>query len=542
MASGIDPELLKKYIQPIVEKRMKEREKKKETKQEEQDTEMKDEDEEEKDTERNDGEKEGQEEEDPSKSDNADSDSKDEGEDTVSKNKDEEEDADIKNTDEEGSDSKSRDDEEDSDSKDDDSDSHDPNYDSSSSDEGDNFNNDVYSTTTTTPSMEESADDLEFFPDDRDWGEDVIPGISNRDLLIAVDSIFSITIVDGHGRNDVMNVVNKGNGMENAFDNIYKVAYVKILLTKEAVDAGFYTEDKLNENITEWGKRSEKKEEKSSLTLDKCLDFFTSPETLDDEDLWRCHHCKELRKASRQTFFWKLPPLLVIHLKRFGNGLRDKISTFVDFPVKGLDMTNRVLSNKTGEPLIYDLYAVSNHFGGLGGGHYTAYAMVDDEWYNFDDSRVSKVQDPESVKTTAAYVLFYKLRGWKTPTFEKVVDPKDTKNTETTSETEDSEDTTSETEDTEATTTSNVSAVKVVLTDKSPDAIAKTMDDDMDDDIISGDDKLKDEFKDDDSDSNMDDNESESNNDSDQDEMQQQQQQHEIQMDTIQEDNNNDSS
>lgn len=24
--------------------------------------------------------------------------------------------------------------------------------------------------------------------------------------------------------------------------------------------------------------------------------------------------------------------------------------------------------------VIYDLYAVSNHFGGLGGGHYTAYA------------------------------------------------------------------------------------------------------------------------------------------------------------------------
>ena len=36
----------------------------------------------------------------------------------------------------------------------------------------------------------------------------------------------------------------------------------------------------------------------------------------------------------------------------------------------------------------YDLIAVSNHFGGMGGGHYTAYAKncVDQRWYNFDDT------------------------------------------------------------------------------------------------------------------------------------------------------------
>ena len=43
---------------------------------------------------------------------------------------------------------------------------------------------------------------------------------------------------------------------------------------------------------------------------------------------------------------------------------------------------------------MYDLYAVSNHFGGLGGGHYTAYVRMpgideDGGWYNFDDSRTS---------------------------------------------------------------------------------------------------------------------------------------------------------
>lgn len=68
---------------------------------------------------------------------------------------------------------------------------------------------------------------------------------------------------------------------------------------------------------------------------------------------------------------------------------------------------------ETGKPVLYDLYAVTNHFGGLGGGHYTAFAKnkFDNQWYNFDDSNVSVVSNPEqAIITTAAYVLFYKKR------------------------------------------------------------------------------------------------------------------------------------
>lgn len=45
--------------------------------------------------------------------------------------------------------------------------------------------------------------------------------------------------------------------------------------------------------------------------------------------------------------------------------------------------------------------AVDNHFGGLGGGHYTAFCRnkVDGQWYNYDDSRVSKA-DPASVQVS----------------------------------------------------------------------------------------------------------------------------------------------
>ena len=41
-----------------------------------------------------------------------------------------------------------------------------------------------------------------------------------------------------------------------------------------------------------------------------------------------------------------------------------------------------------GKSPIYDLFAVDNHYGGLGGGHYTAYAlnfMEDNQnWYEYN--------------------------------------------------------------------------------------------------------------------------------------------------------------
>jgi ubiquitin C-terminal hydrolase len=61
---------------------------------------------------------------------------------------------------------------------------------------------------------------------------------------------------------------------------------------------------------------------------------------------------------------------------------------------------------------LYDLYAVSNHFGGMGGGHYTAYCKLNDggQWYCFDDSHSYTVAESK-VLSESAYVLFYRRRA-----------------------------------------------------------------------------------------------------------------------------------
>ena len=178
-----------------------------------------------------------------------------------------------------------------------------------------------------------------------------------------------------------------------------------------------------------------------------------------------------------------------------GSSLQGKIETYVDFPIEGLDLApyccdtpttssnsqkakdkdkdktssvsenseqtlsgpeaitattdsdNGSSSNRTVDAAdddgtgddenpdrtLYDLFAVCNHFGRMGFGHYTAFARdwMDmytppsatttsssvgsgggvGGWYKYDDEDVTPVLNPEGeIKTPAAYILFYRRR------------------------------------------------------------------------------------------------------------------------------------
>ncbi|RLN62074.1 hypothetical protein BBP00_00005009 [Phytophthora kernoviae] len=164
------------------------------------------------------------------------------------------------------------------------------------------------------------------------------------------------------------------------------------------------------------------------IALDDCFRNFVKAETLDQANLWYCCKCKEHRQARKTMEMWRLPDVLVLSLKRFeyrNEILRDKLDVYVDFPLEGLDMSPYCLE-KSGDKdhLNYDLFAVSNHYGSMGFGHYTAFAKSwkdgDGEmypgWYSFDDSLVT-LAAPSQVKSNAAYILFYKRRNLQsTPT------------------------------------------------------------------------------------------------------------------------------
>mmetsp|Transcript_7929 Transcript_7929/g.7800 ORF Transcript_7929/g.7800 Transcript_7929/m.7800 type:complete len:111 (+) Transcript_7929:518-850(+) len=106
---------------------------------------------------------------------------------------------------------------------------------------------------------------------------------------------------------------------------------------------------------------------------------------------------------------YKAPSVLIIHLKRFRTHgyYREKLSTVVTFPDQGLDISGFVIGPE--KPPLYDLYAVSNHFGNLGGGHYTAtcFDIEQNKWLEFNDSKVTEATD---IGTASSYLLFYKAR------------------------------------------------------------------------------------------------------------------------------------
>ncbi|CCX34548.1 Similar to Ubiquitin carboxyl-terminal hydrolase 4; acc. no. B2GUZ1 [Pyronema omphalodes CBS 100304] len=155
--------------------------------------------------------------------------------------------------------------------------------------------------------------------------------------------------------------------------------------------------------------------ERNGIKLEDCLDEFAKEEVLSAEDPWYCPRCKEHRRASKKFELWKVPEILVMHMKRFSNSrsFREKIEAQVYCPIEGLDLSDRV-GVTDGKSMIYDLIAVDNHYGGLGGGHYTAYVKnwCDGKWYYCDDGSVRE-SNASAVVTPAAYLLFYRRRSDK---------------------------------------------------------------------------------------------------------------------------------
>ncbi|PAV81480.1 hypothetical protein WR25_16616 isoform J [Diploscapter pachys] len=151
-----------------------------------------------------------------------------------------------------------------------------------------------------------------------------------------------------------------------------------------------------------------------SISLEDCLSVFFTPDKLCGDDMYSCEKCAKLRNGIKTVRISHLPEVLCIHIKRFrhdpSGSTNHKISSRVNFPLCGLDMSP---FSDSDESALYDLCSFISHEGGSAeSGHYISYARneIDGNWYEFDDSIVTKL-DTAYLMTKEAYVLFYQRRA-----------------------------------------------------------------------------------------------------------------------------------
>ncbi|XP_073269254.1 ubiquitin C-terminal hydrolase 12-like isoform X1 [Primulina huaijiensis] len=153
--------------------------------------------------------------------------------------------------------------------------------------------------------------------------------------------------------------------------------------------------------------KSTRKESFYDLQLDVkgCKDVYASfdkyveVERLEGDNKY---HAEEhgLQDAKKGVLFIDFPPVLQLQLKRFEyDFMRDtmvKINDRYEFPLElDLDRDNgKYLSPEADRSIrnLYMLHSVLVHSGGVHGGHYHAFMRptLSDQWYKFDDERVTK--------------------------------------------------------------------------------------------------------------------------------------------------------
>ncbi|KAF2987653.1 hypothetical protein EK904_006028 [Melospiza melodia maxima] len=228
---------------------------------------------------------------------------------------------------------------------------------------------------------------------------------SARDLQPCKKQHFTLSLVNSSGTSEINSIVE---------GKILKLnAFSAVAIDWDSETRRLLYDEQEAQAFEKHGSMLQVQKKKAVVALRDCIELFTTMETLGEHDPWYCPNCKKHQQATKKFDLWSLPRILVVHLKRFSYSRywRDKLDTVVEFPIRGLNMSEFVCDPRAGS-YVYDLIAVSNHYGAMGVGHYTAYAKnkVNDKWYYFDDSSVS-VASEDQIVTKAAYVLFYERRN-----------------------------------------------------------------------------------------------------------------------------------
>ncbi|KPP77196.1 ubiquitin carboxyl-terminal hydrolase 36-like [Scleropages formosus] len=138
----------------------------------------------------------------------------------------------------------------------------------------------------------------------------------------------------------------------------------------------------------------------------RALELFIKADVLSGDNAYMCARCKKKVPATKRFTVHRASNILTLSLKRFANFRGGKITKDVSYP-EFLNI-RPFMSQNTGDPVMYGLYAVLVHSGySCHAGHYYCYIKASNgQWYQMNDSMVH-CSNIKVVLNQQAYVLFY---------------------------------------------------------------------------------------------------------------------------------------
>ncbi|XP_058531701.1 ubiquitin carboxyl-terminal hydrolase 36 [Ochotona princeps] len=145
---------------------------------------------------------------------------------------------------------------------------------------------------------------------------------------------------------------------------------------------------------------------RQAANIVRALELFVKPDVLSGENAYMCAKCKRKVPASKRFSIHRTSNVLTLSLKRFANFSGGKITKDVGYP-EFLNI-RPYMSQSSGEPVTYGLYAVLVHSGySCHAGHYYCYVKASNgQWYQMNDSLVHS-SNVRVALNQQAYVLFY---------------------------------------------------------------------------------------------------------------------------------------
>ncbi|KAJ3359835.1 hypothetical protein GGF32_008968 [Allomyces javanicus] len=146
----------------------------------------------------------------------------------------------------------------------------------------------------------------------------------------------------------------------------------------------------------------------SGVALEDVLASYVEAEDVPDFD---CAQCQQRRRARKRETIYRLPPVLLVHVKRFHFDVAgsSKNACAVAVPWRNVDLAP--YTTHAAGKCMYDVVSFINHLGDFEGGHYFTAARRGDVWHVFDDDAVHVAAATDPITSRDVYVLCLQRQG-----------------------------------------------------------------------------------------------------------------------------------